>query len=156
MQDEIALELWGCGFNQTGVIDSTGEDVVEPTLIDSKPRIEILWAGWADLFCSLPISSLKVTVDQSSPNKTGEKNYDILGNKTLEYQKLLNGLKESSVNFSRGSFGMETIEGVLVSEGNFRGTKIFNKEGVFINLYQEYETIVMAGNGWIGAILTGI
>ena len=58
------MELWGCGFNQFFQIDDSGDDVHELTRIDSVPassesnsRIEIYWAGWADLICNHCLST---------------------------------------------------------------------------------------------------
>jgi hypothetical protein len=60
--EDAVTELWGCGFNQFGQIDDYGDDVYELARIDYVPPdrvgngIQILWAGWADLICTLTSS----------------------------------------------------------------------------------------------------
>jgi len=71
------MELWACGFNQFCQIDDSGDDVHELTRIDFVPassesnsRIEIYWAGWADLICNhyfsteLTLETILLAVEQ--------------------------------------------------------------------------------------------
>src|SRR5271170_7605332 len=58
--DELRVELWGCGFNQFRQINDSRDDVYDLTLIDyvqssRLPSIKLLWAGWADLLCTCQI-----------------------------------------------------------------------------------------------------
>lgn len=158
--EETVTELWGCGFNQFGQIDESGDDVHELTRIDSlcsEPRltqldgITVLWAGWADFICTL-IPTLAQRTD--FPSDAWKKDHPInLHFKGLDTPKILKDtLERAKPNIKMvDCFGTESLIGVKnrlremhVLEGDRKDEKISKIDG--------YIMVVVAGNGYVAAV----
>ena len=165
--DELRVELWGCGFNQFGQINDSRDDVYNLTLIDyaqssSYPSIKLLWAGWADLLCTSRID-IKLIKDSI---KKDERNSHTRGFGPFEHKYrggVYNGKDIQELGrLSEGSqrpyclldgFGNDALLGINEKLGS--GSLLLQKDGHHMVL-EDIQGIAVAGNGYVAYISKGI
>jgi len=169
MTDTLAVaELWGCGFNAFNQIDDSGDDIYSLKHIDSSldyrdhavssPHFVILWAGWADLFCTLLRGSSIPDVDYYyDEQKELRVIHTYKANiASVNFQKSVSFLEESSIGPLTSAFGVETLMGITGYPIPGRTTAlIFREEGECISL-DTYRSISVAGNGHVAMLNIGI
>jgi hypothetical protein len=164
--DELRVELWGCGFNQFGQINDSGDDVYNPTLVDYAqfsryPSIKLLWAGWADLLCT---SRIDIKLIKDSINKD-QFNWHTSEFGPLEYKyrggvyngkviQELGPLNEGSQRpYCLDGFGNDALLGINEKPGS--ESLLLQKDGNHMVL-KDILGIVVAGNGYVAYISKGI
>ena len=165
--DELRVELWGCGFNQFGQINDSGDDVYNLTLIDyaqswNCPSIKLLWAGWADLLCTsrIDIKLIKDSInkDQLNPHmrEFGPFEYKYRGG--VYNGKDIEELGRSNEGSQRpycllDGFGNDALLGI--NEKLSSGSLLLQKDGNHTVL-RDIRGIAVAGNGYVACISKGI
>jgi hypothetical protein len=165
--DELRVELWGCGFNQFGQINDSRDDVYNLTLIDyaqswSFPSIKLLWAGWADLLCTsrIDIKLIKDSINKDQLNShmrelcPFEYQYrgGVYNGKDIQELGRLNDDYQRPYRLSDG-FGNDALLGI--NEKLSSGSLLLQKGGNHMVL-KDIQGIAVAGNGYVAYISKGI